>query len=342
MRSQKQQYKYSEVEYRFGCNTVDFLQQLDKANTFLITDENIFHAHKTVFAGYKTMVIPSGEASKTQHTVDMLINQLLEYNADKQAIIVGIGGGVITDIAGYVSSIFKRGVRLVLVPTSLLAMVDASIGGKNGVNVGELKNMVGTTHQPEYLLFDYGFLKTLPKEEWINGFAEIIKHACIRSKEMFDYLNDNTLDFFMNHIDVTARLIEQNVDIKTSVVINDEFEKGDRKLLNFGHTLGHAIETLYDIPHGNAVSIGMVAACKISEEMNGFYSSEKEMVEVLLSRYQLPTRIVFDKERVWENLLKDKKAEQGFIHFILLNKIGEGVVNKMPLVQLKGLITKVL
>ena len=176
---------------------------------------------------------------------------------------------MVTDITGYAASVYMRGVKFGFVPTSVLAMVDASIGGKNGVDV-IYKNLVGLIKQPEFLLFDYSFLQTLPTEQWINGFAEIIKHACIKDAEMFAFLEENTVGDFMGDSVKLALLIEKNVTIKSEIVVQDEFEKGDRKLLNFGHTLGHAIENTSQLLHGHAVSIGMAAACTISEEINEF------------------------------------------------------------------------
>ena len=158
---------------------------VDKENTVLITDENIFAKQSAKFDGWKTIVIKAGEQYKNQQAVDEIINRLIELNADRQTFIVGVGGGVVTDITGYAASVYMRGLKFGFVPTSILAMVDASIGGKNGVDVGVYKNLVGVINHPQFLLYDYSFLETLPEAEWINGFAEIIKHACIKDEKMF-------------------------------------------------------------------------------------------------------------------------------------------------------------
>ena len=176
-----------------------------------------------------------------------IIDELLNRSADKDTVIIGLGGGVITDIAGYVASIYKRGVPLIQVPTSILGMVDAAVGGKNGVNTAHYKNMVGTIYQPEAVIFDQELISTLPKEEWINGFAEVIKHACIKDESLFRTLQKHTIDDYFNNPVLTASLIKENVLIKTGVVLGDELETGDRMLLNFGHTLGHAIEKENDL-----------------------------------------------------------------------------------------------
>ena len=176
----------NKLQYKFSGGTTTFyldaqfvyLEKLvDKGHTVLITDENVFNKHQKSFGGWNTIVIQSGEAFKIQATVDSIIEQLIGFGADRKTFLVGIGGGVVTDLTGYVAAVYMRGLSFGFVPTSILAMVDAAIGGKNGIDVGVYKNLVGTIRQPDFLLYDYSLLKTLPKEEWVNGFAEIIKHA---------------------------------------------------------------------------------------------------------------------------------------------------------------------
>ena len=176
----------------------------------------------------------------------------------------------------------------------------------------------------------------------MNGFAEIIKHACIKDAAMFALLEANSLDSFQKDKTLLANLIERNVGIKTAVVLKDEFENGDRRLLNFGHTIGHAIENIYGLLHGHAVSIGMVAAATFSEEIDNFSSAEKEQLKQLLVKYQLPVALAFDKKKVWDVLRMDKKRAGTEMKFILLKKIGEAVVTPIPLVQLEDLINQSL
>jgi 3-dehydroquinate synthase len=292
--------------------------------------------------GYGLIIIDSGEATKKQSTVDRIIRELLEMEVDKQTLIIGIGGGVVTDIAGYAASIFKRGTRLALVPTTVLGMVDAAIGGKNGVDLGIYKNMVGTVYQPDIILYDYSFLNTLPVKEWINGFAEIIKHACIKDKLLFNILERYTLHSIQADITLISTLIEQNVSIKMDIVTADEYEKADRKLLNFGHTIGHAIENLHKLPHGFAVSIGMVAACNLSEKINGLHFQDAERVVKLLSRYHLPVDIETDYNKVYEVLKMDKKREGENMQFVLLNKIGEAEAKPVSMQYLKDNLINLL
>lgn len=338
----KQQYKFSAktVDCYFETN-FSFLEKIiSKENAVIVTDTNISSVYEDAFNGWKVVAIQPGEKNKQQSTIDEIINQLIKLQADRNTFIIGIGGGIVTDIAGYAASVYMRGIKFSFIPTSILAMVDAAIGGKNGVDVGVYKNLVGTIRHPEFLMFDYSLLKTLPQPEWINGFAEIIKHGCIKDKSLFEILENNTVETFQNSADKIAALIKRNVEIKYNIVAGDEFETNERKLLNFGHTIGHAIENIYQLPHGNAVSIGIAAACKISEIINDFSSEETARVIALLKKYNLPVDFQFDKEKVWEVLLMDKKKSGDTMSFILLNKIGEGVIKSIPLYQLKELVNQ--
>lgn len=329
----------SKVEYQFSRNKVNCLfgepfdettMGVQKDEAIIITDRNVYEFHKNKMEGFRVIRVEPGEIYKTQSTIDHIIGQLLEMEADKHTMIIGVGGGVVTDIAGFVASIYKRGTRLGLVPTTILGMVDASIGGKNGIDVGVFKNMVGTILQPEFILFDYDFLQTLPIHEWINGFAEVIKHASIMDPLLFSMLERYSLHEIQADSTLVASLVEQNAEIKMKIVTGDEFERADRRLLNFGHTLGHAIENLYQLPHGQAVSIGMVAACNLSEKLNGFHYEEAKRVVKLLSRYHLPVDLEIDHVKVFEILKKDKKRSGDQIQFVLLNAIGKAVVMTVP------------
>ncbi|MBK5271304.1 MAG: 3-dehydroquinate synthase, partial [Bacteroidia bacterium] len=262
--------------YRFSNSSTEFYFEygishlksiVDPNATVLITDENVYNAHSNRFKGWNTIILKAGEEYKVQATVDAIIEQLIEMEADRKTTLVGVGGGVITDITGYTASVYMRGLRFGFIPTSILALVDASIGGKNGIDVGVYKNMVGIIRQPAFILHDLIFLNTLPQIEWENGFAEIIKHACIKDAAMFRHLEENSFKTYQNRKKSICELIQRNAIIKTKVVQNDEFEKGERRLLNFGHTLGHALENQYELLHGQAVSIGMTYACQISEQL---------------------------------------------------------------------------
>ena len=334
MNSKKYQFSGKTIDCFFDADFSMIEDLVPKANTIFITDENIFAKQSEKFAGWRTVVLKAGEQFKNQKAVDRVIDELIELQADRQTFIVGIGGGVVTDITGFVASTYMRGVKFGFVPTSILAMVDASIGGKNGIDVGAYKNLVGVINHPQFLLYDYSFFETLPDEEWVNGFAEIIKHACIKDKEMFDFLEENSLEKFQASFSFMGKLIERNVDIKYNVVSNDEQETGERKLLNFGHTIGHAIENVSQLAHGNAISIGMVAACIISESINGLTHADTKRITQLLAKYLLPVTLDFDKEKTWEILQHDKKKSGSDMNFVVLDQIGKGAVKKIPLEKL--------
>src|SRR6476660_6434841 len=299
------QFSNSSSTYYFDTS-FDHLEKLtSKDNTVIITDENVFQKNQKKFKGWKTIVIKAGEQHKHQQTVDSIIEQLIEYGVNRKSFIVGVGGGVVTDIAGYVAGVYMRGVKFGFVPTSILAMVDAAIGGKNGIDVGVYKNMVGLIRQPAFLLYDYSFLKSLPNKEWINGFAEIIKHACIKDAAMFKSLERHKLRDFQKDNELLNKLIQRNALIKSKVIQQDEFEQGDRKLLNYGHTLGHAIENTYHLPHGYAVTIGMVVAAYLSENLVRF--KDVKRVASLIVQYDLPAFYKFDTEKGIEVMQADKK-----------------------------------
>ena len=333
MKHKKYQFSDNTVSYYFDAEFSHIEKLVPKENAVIITDEHVFDKHKKKFKGWNTIVLKPGEEYKIQQTVDVVIDQLLALGADRKTTLIGVGGGVVTDITGYAAGIYMRGIPFGFVPTSLLAMVDASIGGKNGIDVGVYKNMVGLIRQPKFLLFDVSFLKTLPRAEWQNGFAEIIKHACIKDAAMFRLLQQHSLSSFQKDARLLSALIMKNVLIKTKVVVKDEFEQGERKLLNYGHTLGHAIENIYELSHGQAISIGMTYAAVISQQLKGF--SQADEVVNLLSKYGLPTFAEFDTKKVFKVLLMDKKKDNVSINYILLKKIGTGVIQPLLFVQLQ-------
>jgi 3-dehydroquinate synthase len=326
----------AKVDYYFDAAFSGLGKIVPKETSVIITDEHVFAAHRPKFKGWRIIVLKPGELYKTQATVDSIIHELVSVGADRKTTLIGVGGGVITDITGYVAGIYMRGLPFGFVPTSLLAMVDASIGGKNGVDVGVYKNMVGLIRQPKFLLFDISLLRSLPEAEWQNGFAEIIKHAAIKDAAMFRILQQHSLAKFRKNKKELGELIKRNVLIKTKVVIKDEFEQGERKLLNFGHTLGHAIENMYELSHGHAISIGMVYASLLSEQIRKFKQTQ-ELVDVL-SKYGLPTWSEFDAHKAFGILRKDKKKERDNISYILLEKIGKGVIHTLPFSELEDIL----
>jgi len=333
------------LSYKFSTATVDYYlaygishlkEIVDLKNAVIVTDENIYAHHAKRFKGCNTIVLKPGEEFKVQATVDALIEELIGMQADRKTTLIGVGGGVITDITGYAASVYMRGIPFGFIPTSILALVDASIGGKNGIDVGPYKNMVGIIRQPKFLLHDMVFLNTLPQNEWENGFAEIIKHACIKDSAMFTMLEEHKPADFQKDVALLNKLVQRNALLKSKVVQEDETEQGDRKLLNYGHTLGHAIENTYKLPHGHAVAIGMVIAAYISANILKFKDASR--IAKLIVKYGLPAFFKFDADKAIELMRSDKKRIANEIHYVLLEKIGKGVVKPLTLDELKPVI----
>lgn len=336
----KRTYRFSSapVEVYFDAKFRQLENLVDKKKGIIITDENIFSAHHSKFKNWNVITLKPGEQFKIQATADTVIEQLIGLEADRQSVLIGVGGGVVTDLTGYVASIYMRGIRFGFVPTSLLAMVDASIGGKNGIDVGEYKNMVGIIRQPSFLFYDSSLLSTLPDKEWSNGFAEIIKHACILDRPMFKLLESTSLDKLRKKKPLLDDIIRRNVHLKSGVVKRDEFEQGDRKLLNFGHTLGHALETQYELTHGQAVALGMIFAGWLSAKLLGY--KDLTRLEKTIATYGLPTRASFDVEKVFNVLKMDKKRVSKTMNYVLLSRTGKGEIVQIPVEDLKEYLTE--
>ena len=332
MQKKSFQFSTAKVDYYFAGGITHLKEIVDQNSTILVTDENIFEHHKKRFKGWNTIVLKAGEEYKIQETADLVIEQLIGMEADRKTTLVGIGGGVITDLTGYIASVYMRGIKFGFIPTTLLAMVDASIGGKNGIDVGLYKNMVGVIRQPSFILHDLIFLNTLPENEWRNGFAEVIKHAAIKDLPMFKELESNSIRYYQKNKTRACELIQRNALLKTKVVQQDEFEKADRKLLNFGHTLGHALETQYELSHGEAISIGMTFAADLSQKILNY--KEPERISDLLEQYSLPTHAQFDKNKVINVLKMDKKKLKSSINYILLEKTGKAVIKEISIEEL--------
>jgi 3-dehydroquinate synthase len=306
---------------------------LPPAKLVIITDRNVERYYADRFPPAAVISLAPGEVSKSLATVEMIYDRLLELEADRTSFIVGIGGGVVCDIAGFAAATFMRGLRCAYVATSLLAQVDASVGGKNGVNLSGYKNLIGTFSQPQFVICDPLLLKTLPEKEILCGLAEVVKHALIRDAPLFDYLEKNDSQIQKLEAAAVERMVSDSVAIKSAIVNQDEKEGGLRRLLNFGHTFGHAIEHLNRMSHGEAVSIGMVIAVDISVSKGLLPISDADRIKQLLRRLNLPVRCDIDPARMIDAIRKDKKRESDAVHFILLRGIGEAVVQYIPLAE---------
>lgn len=312
--------------------TLDHLgRYLPKGRIVLITDENVRRLYGHRFPEGEVITIGYGEKHKTLETLAAIYDRLIVAEADRSTFIVGIGGGIVGDVTGFAASTYMRGLRFGFVATTLLAQVDATVGGKNGVNFKGYKNMVGVFNQPEFVLIDIGMLKTLPAAEIACGLAEIVKHACIADGAYFDDIESQCAAIAVLDETVLRRLVRRSVEIKAGVVNQDEREAGERRKLNFGHTLGHAFEKTLGISHGAAVSAGMVLAAELSVHRGLLAREEKARIVALLDRLNLPTALDFDRAAVFAALQKDKKRQQTQIHFVLLKALGQAVVESISI-----------
>lgn len=293
-------------------------------NPVFIIDENVFKLNQELFQDFKQIIlIDPHESKKSLETIHNIYRTFLEFGVDKNSVIVGVGGGITCDIAGFVSATFYRGTRLVLVPTSLLAMADAGIGGKNGVNYGDHKNIIGTIRQPEKIIIDVNFLKTLPSDEIRNGMAEVIKQAIIHSEELFSEIEKPELSVKIQQGIFPEDLLKKIIKVKTDIVLEDELENNRRRVLNFGHTLGHIIELKQGVKHGDAVAIGMMMALKFSVHKGKCKIQTQERVSTLLAEFGLPSENPMDISEIVKSLEFDKKKAGKNIHFIFADDIGK-------------------
>lgn len=277
-------------------------------------------------AGFRPtlIAIPPGEKSKSLEQAGSICDQMIAAGLDRQSFVVGLGGGVIGDLSGFVAAIFQRGIPHVQVPTTLLAMVDSSIGGKTGVNTRAGKNLLGAVHQPALVIDDVDLLNTLPRREFNQGFAEIIKHAVIADAGMFADLNGEEASDAL----ALQGIIRRNIEIKSRIVEKDERDRtGERALLNFGHTIGHGIECAGDYTrflHGESVALGMIAAAMISMKKAGLPKADRDAIVDLIKKFELPTQLPkgFPREKALQALQHDKKFERGQVRFVVASKIG--------------------
>ena len=309
--------------------------------TVIITDTNVRRFHAKDFPPWQVVEIGTGEGIKNLETVQAAYRQLLELGADRSSFVLGIGGGVVCDIAGFVASTFMRGVRFGFVASTLLSQSDASVGGKNGVNFMGYKNLIGVFSQPEFVICDTHLLRTLPEKEVLCGLAELAKHAAISDPRLFSYLENHCERAVELDTEVIEQLVHDSALIKASVVCRDEKETGERRKLNFGHTFGHAIEATTGVSHGQAVSLGMMIASLISVKLGILGEAEMSRFQSLLEKLKLPTRVPLDRKRVLDALGKDKKREAERIHFVLLQGIGRAVLKGIPIKELGHLMGEI-
>ena len=308
------------------------LQAKDYSSLFLLVDT---HTQEFCLPGFvsqtgltdlEVLVMEAGEEHKTLQTCENLWNQLSERGADRNSALINLGGGVVTDLGGFVACTFKRGIDFYNLPTTLLAMVDASVGGKTGIDLGALKNQIGIIEEPKQVLIDAQWLQTLPQEELRSGFAEMLKHGLISNKDYWEQLKS------LPKLEAAtlAEFIKPSVAIKKQVVLEDPREKHLRKILNFGHTLGHAIESYYlthpkkkRLLHGEAIAIGMVMEAYLGVSCCSFSNVAAEEIKKTFAQFYPPVEIdAQDREGILELLRHDKKNKAGRVNFVLLKSIG--------------------
>jgi 3-dehydroquinate synthase len=307
----------------------------------IITDTNVRRLYAKDFPPCEVIEIGTGETIKNLDTVQVIYEKLIEIEADRSCFIVGIGGGIVCDIAGFVASTFLRGVRFGLVPTTLLSQADAGAGGKNGVNFSGYKNMVGVFHQPECVICDMNLLRSLPEREIRCGLAEIVKHAAIADAGLFTYLEGHYRKALALETEVAERLVYDSLLIKASIVGRDETERGERRKLNFGHTFGHAIEKSTGLSHGEAISVGMVIASALSAQRGFLPEKDRQRIEALLKNLKLPTGVRVDGKAVLDAVRRDKKRKGESLSFVLLHGIGTAVVEEIPMRELEAVVHEI-
>jgi 3-dehydroquinate synthase len=293
---------------------------------------------------HETIIINPGEKEKNITTVQTIWKQLFSFGCDRKSLIINLGGGVICDMGGFAASTYMRGIDCINIPTTLLAQVDASIGGKTGFDYIGIKNLIGSFTQPRAVIIDTKTLQTLPKRIFIEGFAEIIKHGLIQDRAYFDFVTKKLPTEYT--LEELQTIIARSCEIKAQIVNEDEYESGKRKLVNFGHTIGHAVESLSletanPLLHGEAISIGMIAEAKLSAMMGYITANDVSAIQEKLSRAGLPTTMPnMNQKQLFEKIAMDKKNNYGKIKWTLLKHIGEAIYDiEIPTNYIKSLFS---
>ncbi len=328
--------QFTESVVLVGESLQNLQQHIPSQKVFVITDQNIQRIYGRLWDMFPSYVLAPGEKSKVLEMAGSIHRWLIRNDADRRSFILAVGGGMVCDLAGFVASTFMRGLDFGFVATSLLAQVDASVGGKNGVNIDGYKNIVGTFNQPGFVICDTNSLQTLPMRELKNGLAEVVKHALIADAGMFDKIENSISDIFDLKPEIINYMVSRSVHIKSGVVSMDERETGLRRVLNLGHTWGHAVEKTDSISHGQAVAIGLAFAAELSLKKGYMNIHERDRLLSLLQNLGLPIETQTPRNVIFEALLKDKKKEEGIMHFVLMKGIGEVVIEPIPVQELRN------
>ena len=305
----------------------------------VVSDTNIDRHYHSLIEPYDHVLIGLGEASKTLLTLDAIYRRFIELGVDRSCFVLAIGGGIVTDVAGFAASTFMRGLEFGFISTSLLGQVDASVGGKNGVNVEGYKNMVGTFTQPKFVICDVDLLRTLSPREFRTGLAEIIKAAVIADAELFEMLEQADFSTLQRDSDTLSEMVYRAIKVKADIVERDERESGDRRLLNLGHTLAHAIEkSSSKFNHGEAVAVGLAMIAEVAANRDMLAVADKERIVNLLLRAGFALEPPVEVRTLLKAVKRDKKAEGDSIHVVFPLGVGNCCVEKMPLEAFKALV----
>ena len=305
-------------------NAKELLEDLlPKRRIIVISDSNIDRTHHDLLAPYEHILIGQGEQAKSLITLEDIYRQLIALGADRTTFILGIGGGIVTDIAGFVASTYMRGLEFGFVTTTLLGSVDASVGGKNGVNVGGFKNMVGTFSQPNFVICDVALLHTLSDREFRAGLAEVIKTAILGDRELFELLESTSFEELRQNDNLLNEVITRSIKVKAAVVAEDEREGGRRRILNLGHTVAHAIEKCTSkFSHGEAVAIGLHHITNSALALKSIAESDVERIVSLIDKFGFKTTLPIEHKQLLDAIKGDKKRSGNALHIILPTAIG--------------------
>jgi len=305
------------------------------APSVVITDMIVRGFYGPLFTGLDVIEIGLGERMKDLRVVERIYREFLELGVDRSTTVWGVGGGIVCDLTGFIASTFMRGLKFGFIPTTLLAQVDAGIGGKNGINLDGYKNIAGVFRQPRSIVLSFDFLRTLSDSDILCGIAEIVKYGLIKSASLFKFLERNWSALCSLEPRVLKKTVVESIRIKTDIVRKDAEECHERKQLNFGHTLGHAIEKLSQVPHGEAVALGMSFAVRLSAAKGFLSEPDARQAESLLEKLKRPVPATLSPELLVRAIHKDKKRRGSRLDFIMLEKIGKARIVEMSFSELE-------
>lgn len=320
-------------------DTIWNVEIFSERTCIVITDEKVKKIYKKLFAKTKFPIITiKNREAKSLKNLGRVSKKLLHLNVARDSVLISIGGGSISDFAGFLASIYKRGIDHVIVPTTLLGMVDASIGGKTGIDMANTKNILGTFYSPTTVIIHQEFLKSLPEKEFKNGLAEIIKIAAISDKKLFKFIEQNCKKILIRDPEILNKLIIQSIENKERITKRDTYDKGKRILLNYGHTIGHALEKSNSLSHGEAVAIGMHRE-NIYSQMKGITKmADASRIEKLLLRFNFQLDIKYDRKKTYQKIKNDKKNQAASLQLPVVSKIGKGNIILLSLNEIKRLL----